>query len=117
MLCGFLMGLIVDMAANTPGVASGSLTLAALLQQPLLNLFSSRDDGDDLKPSFATMSRSSYIGYVVCMVVIQQVVFSLLEAFSFFNWLDVIISMVSSSALTILIILAIDGMRSVKSEE
>jgi rod shape-determining protein MreD len=117
LLWGFCLGLIVDIVANTPGVATGSLTLAALLQQPLLGLFTSKEDPADIAPSFATMENSSYIGYVTCMVIVQQVAFFALEAFSFFNWVDVALSAVSSSVLTILLVLAIDGARSHSNKE
>lgn len=116
-LWGFFLGLIVDIVANTPGVATGSLTLAALLQQPLLGLFTSKEDPADIAPSFSTMETGNYIGYVACMIIVQQVAFFALEAFSFFNWVDVAISTVSSSVLTMLLVLAIDGARSHRSKE
>ena len=44
----FCLGLMVDLFSNTPGMASGTMTLVALLQPYLLELFVPRDSAENL---------------------------------------------------------------------
>ena len=50
MLWSFMMGLCIDVFANTPGVAAASMTFIGLLQPYLFELFVPRDSADDLEP-------------------------------------------------------------------
>lgn len=51
----FMMGLCVDVFANTPGVAAASMTAVGLLQPYLFELFVPRDSADDLEPSMRSI--------------------------------------------------------------
>ena len=55
MLWSFMMGLCIDVFANTPGVAAASMTFIGLLQPYLFELFVPRDSADDLEPSMRTI--------------------------------------------------------------
>ena len=57
------------------------------------------------------MGWGAYMRYVVINVVFCEIIFFALEAFSFFNWQDTLINIGGSSLLTILIISAIEGIR------
>ena len=65
LLWGFFTGLLADIFTNTPGVASGAMTFAALLQPPLLNVMAPRDAADDLIPSMQTMGKWNYVRYMM----------------------------------------------------
>ncbi len=53
----FMMGLCVDVFANTPGVAAASMTAVGLLQPYLFELFVPHDSADDLEPCHAFYRR------------------------------------------------------------
>ena len=55
LLWGFTIGLLLDTVANTPGMYAASMTLIAMLQPSVLELFMSRDNDIELKPSTQTM--------------------------------------------------------------
>ena len=74
LLWSFALGLGVDIFANTPGVAAGSMTAIALLQPYLLELFLPRDSSDDLLPGVRTLG-SSYFWYSLIIVVIYCLLF------------------------------------------
>ncbi|MBR3473198.1 MAG: rod shape-determining protein MreD [Prevotella sp.] len=105
----FALGLCIDIFSNTPGVASGSMTLMGLLQPYLLEPFVPRDSADDLVPSMRTLGVGKFITYALIMVVIFTVTFFALEAFSFFNWQQWLITVGSSFALTFILILVIEN--------
>ena len=51
LLWSFALGLAIDVFSNTPGLAAGSLTLIAIIQPYLLELFVPRDSIDELEVS------------------------------------------------------------------
>jgi len=110
LLWSFALGLGVDIFANTPGVAAGSMTAIALLQPYLLELFLPRDSSDDLLPGVRTLG-SSYFWYSFIIVVIYCLLFFTLETFNFFNWLQWIECIVGSAALTYVLLMAIENVR------
>ncbi len=111
LLWGFALGLTIDTFSNTPGLASASMTLLALLQPYILNLFIAHDNQDNLTPSFRTLSPGKYVSYSSICVSIFCLAFFSLEAFSFFNLLQWIYNVVGSSVLTILLVLVIENVR------
>ncbi len=101
LLWSFALGFAADIFTNTLGVASASLTVTAMVQPWLLKINSSS----------GKMGRWAYIRYAAVCVVFCETVFFALESFSFFNWQDLLISAGGSSALTVLIIAAIESVR------
>ena len=59
----FATGLLIDIFANTPGVAAGAMTLIGLIQPAVLRLFVNDDDGESLTPSFKSMGWLKYVTY------------------------------------------------------
>ena len=110
LLC-FFMGLVMDTFSNTPGVASASMTFAALIQPSILNLFLHEDSPDDLEPSFKTMGIGPFIRYCVVIVVIFCIVFFFFLSFNFFNWIQLLECVGGSTILTVLLIFAIESIR------
>ena len=111
LLC-FVMGFIVDVFSDTPGVSMASMILLGLLQPTVLSTFMQRDSADDLKPSMRSMGTYKFGYYAIMMVLIYCVTFFSLETFNFFNWLQWIESVVGSTILSVILILAIENFRS-----
>lgn len=112
LLWSFFLGLGIDMFSNTPGLAAGVTTLIGLMQPYLLELFVPRDSVEDLEPSASTLGFSKYATFAGILVVVYCLLFFALDAFSFFNWLFWIECVVGSAVLTVLMILAIESVRS-----
>ena len=51
----FLLGLLIDIFSNTPGLAAGSLTLIGMVQTYLVEFFVPRDSVENLDVSAATL--------------------------------------------------------------
>lgn len=107
----FVLGLAIDVFSNTPGVASASMTLAALVQPYVMELFIQRDNDDDIVPCIYTFGPAKYVTYALIITFIYCLVFFTLETFSFFNWLQWLLSVSTSTVLTLLLIVVIDGLR------
>ena len=107
----FMMGLCVDVFANTPGVAAASMTLVGLLQPYLFELFVPRDSADDLEPSMRSIGAGSYSLYVFIIVLVYSLLFFTLETFNFFNWLQWLECIGGSTLLTYVLVMAVENFR------
>ena len=108
----FALGLMVDLFSNTPGMASGTMTLVALLQPYLLELYVPRDSAENLEVTSATLGRSKFLTFSTILTLLYCLVFFILEAFNFFEWQMWLLRSVCSTVLTMVLMLAIDSVRS-----
>ena len=115
LLWGFGIGLVFDMFANTPGMMAATLTFVAMLQPHMLTLIAGvdKDDSDDenTAPSMARLGTLPFMRYITVGVLLQCIVFYLLETFSFFSITDMLINIVGSTVLSTLIIWIIENIR------
>ncbi len=107
----FCLGLAVDCFCNTPGLAAASLTLVGFVQPYVLELYLGREDEDDYVPSLSNMGWMKYSTYTLFLTLIFCLAFFSLEAFSFFNWIQWLSSVLGSYFLTIILILVLEMVR------
>ena len=111
LLWSFALGLAIDVFSNTPGLASGSMTLIAVIQPYLLELFVPRDSAENMEVSISTLGIGKFITFSVALLVLYCLVFFALEAFSFYNWQYWLAYAGASSLLTFVLIMAIESVR------
>lgn len=111
-LTGFLMGLLIDLFASTPGMAAASMTLAGLLAPLSMNLFAPTDREDEaFLPSRKTMKWGGFLRFALCTSFVHCLCFFLLEAFSFFDTEVLLINIAGSTLLTTVFIAALELIR------
>lgn len=111
LLWSFVFGLIADTFTDTPGVTAVTLTTLGMLQPWLLKVNSAIENDDDIPVASArVMGWGAYVRYVSIGVILAEAIFYTLEAFSFFNGLELLLNASSSALLTILIIVAIESL-------
>lgn len=112
LILGFALGLVVDLFANTPGLSASALLVVALLKPYILQVFapSERDD-DALTPSIKSMEWGGFTRYIVSMIFIYCLIFYNIEAFGFFNFKHITLSVIASTTLSTLIILGFERLR------
>ena len=108
----FALGLLVDVFSSTPGLAAGTMTLIGFLQPFLLEVFAPHDAAENLKSSASTLGWGKFSTLCGVLVLIYCLVFFALEAFNFFSWVLWLGRAVASTLLTLLLILAIESVRS-----
>ena len=111
LMWSFFLGLCIDVFSNTPGVAAGSMTLVALFQPYVLEPFLTRDSEDNLKPGMRSLGVSKFIFYTIILVFLYTLAFFSLEAFNFFNWMQWLLCISTSTLLTVVLILVIENLR------
>ncbi len=112
LILAFIMGLIIDVFSNTAGMHSFALVFAAFLRTPVINIFTSIDEGSNPTPSFHTFGVSAYVKYVVILVLIHHFILFFIESFSFLHLTLLIPKIIFSSTVTILLILRLQSFKS-----
>lgn len=117
-LLAAVIGLLVDMFMNTPGLNFAAFTLIGYLRNPILHLSISEESYTELteldSPSFTTHKVWLYILYLSLCVITHTSVLFLLESFStklFVNTLPYILGSTSVTLVTFLIFDSIGASR------
>ena len=108
----FMLGLVIDLFSNTPGLASGAMTLIGLIQPYLLELFVPRDSAENMEVSVATLGIAKFFTFSIILTLIYSLLFFALEAFNFFEWQMWLLRSICSTLLTMVLMLAIESVRS-----
>lgn len=113
MTFSFLLGLIIDIFSNTQGMNALSCTVIAAIRLPVLRLYFPReDDMSNPEPSLRTLGPGVYMNYIITVIAIYCTLFFVIEAFTFYNWLLMLIRIAASTLLTFVVILAVDSLTS-----
>jgi rod shape-determining protein MreD len=108
----FGLGLLVDIFSNTAGMAAGCMTLIAMIQPYLMQLLAPRDAGENMEASAASLGSVKYAFLCTIQVLIYCVLFFAIESFSFFDWQMWGLRALGSALLTLVMVLAIESVRS-----
>lgn len=108
----FLLGLLIDIFSNTPGLAASVLTLVGLVQTYLLEMLVPRDSAEDLESSLKTLGLGKFVTLSALLTLLYSLLFFALEAFNFFNVLLWLVRAFVSAMLTMVLLLAVESVRS-----
>lgn len=107
----FLIGLSIDIFSDTQGMNALACTILAMLRTPLLRLYIPReDDLTNPEPSIRSLGLGTYIKYLITIVLVYCTTIFIIEACTFFNFLQLVFRIIGSSLLTFLLILGIDSL-------
>lgn len=101
----FALGLTVDIFSNTPGLAAASLTLIGAVQPYILRAFVSHEEASDFIPTLKNLRWMRFSAYTLIIVSIYSLVFFTIEAFSFFDILMWVASVVGSTVFTFVVLM------------
>lgn len=109
---GFCIGIVIDILSNTVGAAAAALTLVGLLTPLLLRTFAPDDKlEEEFTPSIKTMQWGGFLKLAVVVTLIHTLVFFLLETFSLFDALEILIKVGGSTALTVIFMMTFEKLR------
>lgn len=109
LLLGFLLGIIIDMFNNTPGLHTSATVLIAFLRQPVINMFVEVDEGYNPTPSVRIFGVSAYIKYAITLVFVHHATLFFMESLSFLNIGLLIPKILLSTLVTLVLILIIQS--------
>lgn len=111
MLMAFLLGLIVDIFSNTPGVNAAASVFLAFVRPTLLRLFSPREEFENFEPGIHSLGFWPFTRYTIVSLLVHHAAVFLLEAFSFAHLGYLSLRILCSTLLTIMLVIAIDSIR------
>lgn len=107
----FLMGLIIDIFSDTMGMNALSCTLFMALRRPVLRLYVMRDDEmANPCPGSASLGFFTYAKYAATMALLYCIFIFTIEAFTFFNILQLSMRILASTLLTSILLIGIDSL-------
>ncbi len=101
---GFLLGLLVDISVDTPGMHAAATTFVAFVRPALLKGFLAKEEMENLEPREKSMGFIPFWKYVVSIVLLHHSVLFILESFSFFDPLLLLVKIIGSALLSLLLI-------------
>lgn len=108
---GFLIGLFVDICADTLGINALACTLLSAVKKPVLLAYTQHDEAlNEITPSAASLGIWIYSKYMITMVVIYCLLYFSIEFFSAANLWDILLMTMSSTLLSFLLLLGIDSL-------
>ena len=108
LIWAFLFSLVVDIFGNTPGINTCAATAMAFVRNNLLDAFTQKGSADDFIPSVHTIGWSGYTTYSLFNLLIFYTALYMLELFTIQYPVTLLISVLSSTALTMLFTLVIE---------
>lgn len=115
MTVSFLMGLTIDIFSNTQGMNALACTILAVCRKPVIRLYEPRqDDMPNPEPSTKTLGLWVFVKYALTLCAIYCTLYFIIEAFAFFNLVEMLLRIAGSILLTFVIVLAFDGFTSSK---
>lgn len=114
----FLLGLIVDIFSDTYGMNALACTVEAMLRRPILRLYVPREE--DLtrpEPSMYTLGTAAYLKYLLTMTLLYCALIFTIEAFTFFNPIQLLLRIIFSTILSMALMVEIDSLMTPRSEK
>lgn len=115
---GFFLGLIVDVFSDTYGMNAIACTVEAMMRRPILRLYVPREE--DLarpEPSMYSLGTTAYLKYILTMTLLYCTLIFVIEAFTFFNPIQLVLRIVFSTILSMVLMLGIDSLMTPRSEK
>ena len=108
-ISAFVMGLSIDIFLNTPGMNAAAITIVAAFQRNIRNLFFDRNEYEEFVPGIYT-SAKSFVRFTIFIVTLHITLLFFIESFTLFNLTNTLLRIVSSTAVSILLIIAMDSL-------
>ncbi|MDR1981738.1 MAG: rod shape-determining protein MreD [Tannerellaceae bacterium] len=105
----FLIGIIIDMFSNTPGMHAAACTLAGFSRPAIIKLYMGKDLVEGLSPSFRTFGYGGFFRYVITFVILHHVTLFLIESLTLFDPLFFVIRILASVAVTTLLMCIVES--------
>lgn len=107
-LFGFLVGLTIDICCNTPGMHALAATTTLWLRIPVLHLYVNAEDVKDGILGVNQLGMSVYIRYILTLLALHCILLYVIEAFTLFNFLVMLLKIVISVLMSFTVAIALE---------
>ncbi|MET0635721.1 MAG: rod shape-determining protein MreD [Chitinophagaceae bacterium] len=107
LVIGFFTGLTLDYFTNTPGLHAAACVLIAYIRPFVINVLTPKDPSEFnyREPSPKAMGWTPYLVYVLVLTIFHHVYLTFLEYLDFGGFLHLMIKVVSTTAISMLLII------------
>ena len=109
-LWGFILGLVVDVFSNTPGLNSSVATCLAFFRSPIIRLVTLRDMDEGFRPGVQSMGFSSFFRYSLLACTLTCTLIWMIDTFSFLNLWGLFFKILTSVVSTLFCILCAESL-------
>ncbi|MGI6573179.1 MAG: rod shape-determining protein MreD [Fermentimonas sp.] len=106
---GFLLGFVIDIFFNTPGMNAAATTIVAAFRRPIMSLFYERVEHDEFVPSIYNKA-GAFVRFTVFTVALHLTLLFFIESFTLFNFLNTLLRVVTSTIVSVALILGMDSL-------
>lgn len=106
LILAFILGLVIDMFSNSPGIHAGATVFMALFRSLLIKGLSEREDVKNDYPGLRQYGFFWFLVYTSIMVLLHHIFLFFFEIFSFNDFFYTLIRILFSSVLSVFIIVA-----------
>lgn len=118
MSLAFLMGLSIDIFQDTPGMNAMACTIIGFIRRPVFFLYNERDEEYGSKRlGLNTLGIVPFLKYLLTIVLIYTVILYIIEALSYFDVNRLLLRIGGTTALTFIVIFAIDSLTMKRREK
>ena len=110
MLWSFAIGLTVDVFGDTPGMNAAIATCLAFVRGSILRLVTLRDMDGAFRPGIRTLGFSAFFRYALLTCGLYCTLLHLIDTFSFFNPVVLLVKILTSTLATILCVLCAESL-------
>lgn len=97
---GFVVGLLIDVFANTHGMHALTAVTLMFLRDPILHLYIDDSDMKYEKVNFSRLGSQHYMRYAITIIAAHALLLYFIEAFTIFNFFVIFVKALVSIALT-----------------
>ncbi|MDR1623733.1 MAG: rod shape-determining protein MreD [Tannerellaceae bacterium] len=105
----FLLGLIIDIFSNTPGMHAAACTFAGFARPAIIKVLMGDELPDAISPSFKTFGYGGFFRYVIILVVLHHFTLFIVESLTLFDPLFLLIRIVGNVTATTLLICIVEA--------
>lgn len=106
-ISAFLMGLIIDIFLNTPGMNAAAITLVAMLRKPMMSLFFEKEEFEGFVPGMNS-APGPFVRFTIFTIFLHLTLLFFIESFTLFNLVNTLLRIIISAVSSIILIIALD---------
>jgi rod shape-determining protein MreD len=107
MTIGFVLGLVIDMFYDTPGINTFACVTVAFIKNPLFSVFMNPNDLDERDTiSITSISVGVFVPFVAILLFVHHFLVLFLQNFDIQNFFYILLSSTLSTVLTLLVLVA-----------
>lgn len=109
-ILGFILGFVLDLFSNTPGLHAAACGLMAYIRPSILNLLLAQEASEEVhkEPSVGTMGWGPYLFYVFSLTFIHHFYLVLLEWLEFGSFTYFIGKVITTTTMSVLLIFLVE---------